>query len=93
MTEKDKYSETDRLVYYKHEDGGTKLSMLFNKETKVVDISLMMFHRTDEPTLEPMGEDAYSAAYGHWQREITCLGPKDIEFLHQKSVELFGQQN
>ena len=28
MTEKDKYSETARLVCYKHEDGGTKLSML-----------------------------------------------------------------
>lgn len=93
MTEKDKYSETDRLVCYKHEDGGTKLSMLFDKEIKVVDISLIMFHRTDEPTLEPMGEAAYSASYGHWQTEVTCLGLEDIEFLQQKSVELFGQEN
>jgi len=93
MKEKDKYSETDRLVCYKHKDGGTELSMIFNKEIKAVDISLMMFHRTDEPTLEPMGEDVYSAAYGHWQREITCLGLEDIEFLYQKSGELFEPQN
>lgn len=93
MTEKDKYSETDRLVCYKHEDGGSKLSMIFDKEIKAVDISLMMFHRNDEPTLEPMGEDAYSAAYGLWLREVTCLGVDDIEFLHRKSKELFGRQN
>lgn len=91
MSESDKYSETDRLVCYKHVDGGTELSMIFNKETKTVDIILSMFHRKDELTLEPTNENAkYSAEYGHWQREITCLGLNDIEFLYKKSKELFG---
>lgn len=91
MQESDKYTETDRIVCYKHADGGTELSMIFNKETKTVDIDLTIFHRNDEPTLEPMSEDAkYSAAYGHWQKEITCLGLEDIEFLYKKSRELFG---
>lgn len=91
MQESDKYTETDRIVCYKHADGGTELSMIFNKETKTVDIDLTMFHRNDEPTLDPMSEDVkYSAAYGHWQKEITCLGLEDIEFLYKKSRELFG---
>ena len=91
MQESDKYTETDRIVCYKHADGGTELSMIFNKETKTVDIDLTIFHRNDGPTLEPMSEDAkYSAAYGHWQKEITCLGLEDIEFLYKKSRELFG---
>ena len=63
---------------------------IFNKETKSVDIELSMFHRKDEPTLEPMNESTkYSAAFGHWQSEITCLGLEDIEFLYKKSKELF----
>lgn len=58
----------------------------------MVDIDLTMFHRNDEPTLEPMAEDTkYSAAFGRWQREITCLGLEDIEFLYKKSLELFGE--
>lgn len=90
MKESDKYTETDRLVCYKHVDGGTELSMIFDKETKAVDIELSMFHRKDEPALEPMNESTkYSAAFGHWQREITCLGLEDIEFLYKKSKELF----
>ena len=90
MKESDKYTETDRLVCYKHVGGGTELSMIFDKETKTVDIELSMFHRKDEPTLEPMNESTkYSAAFGHWQREITCLGLEDIEFLYKKSKELF----
>lgn len=92
MQESDKYTETDRLVCYKHADGGTELSMIFNKETKTVDIDLTMFHRNDTPTLEPMSEDVkYSASYGHWQRGITCLSLEEIEFLYKKSRELFGE--
>lgn len=92
MQESDKYTETDRIVCYKHADGGAELSMIFDKETKTVDIDLTMFHRNDEPTLEPMAENTkYSAANGHWQREITCLSPEDIKFLHKKSRELFGK--
>lgn len=90
MTEKDKYSDTDRLVCYKQTAVPPALSMVFNQETKTVDIDLSMFHRNDEPTLEPMCENPYSAKYGYWQREITCLGLEEIEFLYKKSQELFG---
>lgn len=44
MKESDKYTETDRLICYKHVDGGTELSMIFDKETKTVDIDLSTFH-------------------------------------------------
>lgn len=43
---------------------------------------------------EPMDEwEKHSADKGHWQMEITCMGMDDIEFLHRKSLELFGQEN
>lgn len=34
MQESNKYTETDRLVCYKHVDGGTELSMIFNKRPR-----------------------------------------------------------
>lgn len=44
--------------------------------------------------MEPMDEwEKHSADKGHWQMEITCMGMDDIEFLHRKSLELFGQEN
>ena len=94
MRDYTKYSESDTLVCYKKGDNGCEISMLFNKGTKTVDITVMIFHNTGEPTMEPMDEwEKHSAAKGHWQMEITCMGTDDIEFLHRKSLELFGQEN
>lgn len=79
MRDYTKYSESDALVCYKKGDNGCEISMLFN---------------TGEPTMEPMDEwEKHSADKGHWQMEITCMGMDDIEFLHRKSLELFGQEN
>lgn len=94
MRDYTKYSESNALVCYKKGDNGCEISMLFNKETKTVDITVMIFHNTGEPTMEPMDEwEKHSADKGHWQMEITCMGMDDIEFLHRKSLELFGQEN
>nr|DAP60659.1 MAG TPA: hypothetical protein [Caudoviricetes sp.] len=94
MRDYTKYSESNALVCYKKGDNGCEISMLFNKETKTVDITVMIFHNTGEPTMEPMDEwEKHSADKGHWQMEITCMGMDDIKFLHRKSLELFGQEN
>jgi len=92
MNESHKYSESERCVVYQKSDGGMKLSMTFNKDTKSVDINLMMFVRNDEPMLEPMESEwvRYSAKYGHWQQIFPTLSVEDIEFLYMKSRELFG---
>ena len=91
MNESNKYSETDRFVCYKESDNSCELSMIFNKDSQTVDISLMMWYSNGEPILEPMNESiSYSAKYGHWQSELVVLGMDDIEFLHKKSKELFN---
>lgn len=93
MTEKDKYSETERLEAYQHSDGGSTLGFLFNKETKTVDINLFTFIRNSIPYPKSPSEwDLYSSKYGQWQREITCLGMEDVQFIHNKMIELFGEE-
>lgn len=94
MNESHKYNETDRCVVYKQRDEGMELSMIFNKDMKTVDISLLMFIRNDEPMLEPMDMESdwirHSAKYGHWQQIFPTLGVEDVEFLYKKTKELFG---
>lgn len=93
MNESHKYDETDRCVVYKQRDEGMELSMIFNKDIKTVDISLMIFVRNDEPMLEPMKNVfiRHSAKYGHWQQIFPTLGVEDIEFLYKKTKELFSK--
>ena len=93
MNESHKYNESDSCVVYKQRDEGMELSMIFNKDIKTVDISLMMFIRNDEPMLEPMKNDfiRHSTKYGHWQQIFPTLGVEDIEFLYKKTKELFSK--
>lgn len=94
MNESHKYNESERCVVYKECDDSTQLSMIFNKDTKTVDISLCIFIRNDETMLEPMDAESdwisHSAKYGHWQQIFPTLGVGDIEFLYKKTRELFG---
>ena len=92
MNESHKYSESESCVVYKQCDDGMELAMLFNKDTKTVDIQLMMFVRNNEPMLEPMESEwiQHSAKYGHWQQIFPTLGVDDVEFLHKKTMELFS---
>jgi len=92
MNESNKYGETDRYVVYQKRDDSMSLSMVFNRDTKTVDIRLMMFVRNNEPMLEPMESEwiQHSAKYGHWQQVFPTLGVDDVEFLHKKTMELFS---
>ena len=95
MNESYKYNESERCVVYKECDDSTQFSMIFNKDTKTVDISLSIFVRNGEPMLEPMDAESdwirHSAKYGHWQQIFPTLGVGDIEFLYKKTKELFGK--
>ncbi len=92
MNESHKYSDTESCVVYKQNDGTMELSMMFNKDTRTVDIQLMRFMRNDVPMLEPMESKwiQHSAKYGRWQQIFPTLGVEDVEFLHKKTMELFG---
>ena len=91
MTEHNKISETERMVVYQRKDSSSGLTMMFNKEIGTVDISQDIFIRNNEPLLEPMDDKlCHSAKYGHWQMISPTLGMEDIEFLYEKSRELFG---
>ena len=94
MNENHKYTESDSWVVYKQKDEGMELSMIFNKDMKTVEISLLLFVRNDEPMLEPMDMESDwirpSAKYGNWQQKFPTLGVEDIEFLYKKTKELFG---
>lgn len=94
MNESHKYSESDSSITYKQKDSGMEFSISFNLNTKTVDITQSIFIRNDEPMLEPMENEwvRYSAKYGHWQQVIPTLGREDIEFIHSKYIELFGDK-
>lgn len=88
MTESNKHSESGRLVVYQQESEGIKMCMIFNKETKAVDIAMLVFHKLNK--LNPdKSRSVFHEEYGYWQAETPCLGLEDIEFLHNKAKELF----
>ncbi len=88
LTKKPKH----RLTYCKcNEDN--KLTFFFNKELKCVDIEYQFFERNDRKcNFVPQAENKYSCEYGHWQVETPCLSVEDIEFLYNKSKEVFGYE-
>lgn len=89
-------SEDRRYVTYAHKTGQDDLSISFDKELKCVNISYAHFV-FKEPRLEPQWKNEidkclkHSCKYGNWQSEtIVCLSAEDIEFINNKSKELFG---
>lgn len=67
------------------------LQFFFNKETRTVDCSYMVFRRNQTP-IEPGYERlSHSSKYGHWQKEWPVLGKEDIDFIYHKWHELFDQ--
>ena len=93
MNEHNKISETERLAVYQIKDSGSKLTMIFNKDIKTVDISQEIFIRNNEPALEPMESEwiKNSAKYGHWQTIHPTLGRENLEFMYNKYIQLFGE--
>lgn len=75
-----KLSETDELMFH------------FNKELHEVDINYFRFELNDGCTFEPQSPNKYSCKYGFWQMEAPCLTMQDIEFLHSKVKELWGNE-
>jgi len=94
MQESNKYNETESCVVYKKTAPGFEQSMIFDKELKTVDVTQSIFIRNDEPMLEPMESEwiRYSAKYGHWQSIHPTLGREDVEFMHRKYIQLFGDK-
>ena len=89
--EDNKYSESESCVCYQKLYKGESFEIFFNKETRTVDCSYMVFIRNKAP-IEPGCERlSHSSKYGHWQKEWPVLGKEDIDFIYHKWHELFDQ--
>lgn len=89
--EDNKYSESESCVCYQKLYKGESFAIFFNKETRTVDCSYMVFRRNQTP-IEPGCERlSHSSKYGHWQKEWPVLGKEDIDFIYHKWHELFDQ--
>ena len=82
-------SEDSVLLTYGewHED--EKLTFFFNKDLEIVEVELQIFERKEGCYLY-QGENRHSCKYGYWRVETPALSMEDIEFLHNKAKELWG---
>jgi hypothetical protein len=76
-----KWSERDQLTFH------------FNKELHQVDVTYHRFELNEGCTWEPQSPNKYSCKYGVWRYEAPTLSMEDIEFLHNKAKELWGQDH
>lgn len=86
-------SEDSVLLTYGKSDYYNELTFFFNKAIKTVDIQSKRFVLNNELTFVPQTKDNHSLKYGYWQVETPCLSMEDIEFLHSKCKELWGDNN
>ena len=85
-------SEDSVLTTYGKWHEYDKLTFFFNKELEQVDIERQIFERNEGCYFVPQGENKYSCKYGYWRVEEPCLSMEDIEFLYNKSKEIFGYE-
>lgn len=83
-------SEDSVLLTYGKWHENDKLTFFFNKELEQVDIEYQIFERNADCYFFPQDENSHSCKYGYWRVEAPCLSMEDIEFLHRKTKELWG---
>ena len=86
-------SEDSVLITYGKWHENDKLTFFFNKELHNVDIEYQIFEFNDCRVFEAQeGKYKHSCRYGQWRVEAPCLTMQDIEFLHSKAKELWGNE-
>ena len=93
MNETNLYSTTHSTVVYKETIGSDIQAFIFNKDIKTVSIvqeEWIPNEGTFDNWVPQEDSTKHSAKYGHFQASIgSCLGISDIEFIYQKSQQLF----
>lgn len=85
-------SEDSVLITYGKWHENDKLTFFFNKELHTVDIEYQIFELNGTRVFEAQdGRYKHSCKYGYWRVEAPSLTMQDIEFLHSKAKELWGE--